>query len=378
MPLLSLIANVRAPLMEQIVKKGSGSLKDSVLVQFSGQSSWLLCDKLRAAEDTSHFLCNECFCRHVERTLQDDKILQLGCLPITCPRCIDRVAYDEVMVLKHLPVEISKKLFELQTRPSEPAVNPGEPHSIEVTWECDVDGKWIAYDESIVAVLEQAYQSKLASCSFQSRGHDYTADLRDRSAPKQVNKATKIARKMRRAEHTVSEFAAPDSWTGLPQKNNCVLVSVNRDSVEFKQVADRFFETMKSKQVTHIVRLERIQNLALWDYYCFRKERMTKVNKHIPFEASVWHGTGNPRDRSSGGTDPAMIYQDIQDGFMMQYCKSGMWGIALYFAEKASYSHDYSYNRPNGRCKLLVSKRNRGCPICVLQWSGSLAPWTSD
>jgi hypothetical protein len=98
------------------------------------------------------------------------------------------------------------------------------------------------------------------------------------------------------------------------------------------------------------VRLQRIQNLALWDYYCLRRERMTKVNKRMPLEASVWHGTGNPRDRSSGGTDPAMIYKDVQDGFMMQYCKSGMWGVALYFAENASYSHDYSYKRSNGTC----------------------------
>ena len=300
----------------------------------------------RAVDRHAHFLCNECFSRHVEDMLQDDNFVQLGCLPITCPHCIGSVAYDEVMVLKHLSADVSKKLFDLQTRPSGLAVNAGGPHRIIVTWECDVDGKWIAYDESIIAVLEKAYQSQDAGCSFQNRGHDYSADLRDRSAPKQVNKATKIQRAMRRAEHRVSEFAPPDSWTGLPQTKNCLLVSVNQASAEFKQVSGRFLETMPA--TTRIVRLERIQNLALWDYYCLRKERMTKVNKRVPLEASVWHGTGNPRDKSAGGTDPAKIYTDVQDGFMMQYCKSGMWGVALYFAEKAVYSHDYSYSWPNG------------------------------
>ena len=339
-------SSVRALWMAQVIKKGAGNMAQ-VLVDFVETiPCWVLCDKLRAAPCDAHFLCNECFSRHVEGMLQDDAFLQLGCLPITCPHCSGRVAYDEVMVLKHLSVDVSKKLYELQTRPSGPAVNAGGPHSIMVTWECDVDGKWIAYDESIVAVLEKAYQSKDDDCSFKNRGHDYTADLSDRSAPKQVNKATRIVRAMRRAEHTVSEFAPPDSWTGLPQTKNCVLVPVNQTSAEFKQVSGRFLETMPSK--TRIVRLERIQNSALWDYYCLRKERMTKVNKRVPLEASVWHGTGNPRDKSAGGTDPAMIYTDVQDGFMMQYCKSGMWGVALYFAEKAVYSHDYSYNRPNG------------------------------
>ena len=39
-------------------------------------------------------------------------------------------------------------------------------------------------------------------------------------------------------------------------------------------------------------------------------------------------------------TEPKKIY-DSEEGFNMLYSREGMWGKACYFAQKASYSHDY-------------------------------------
>jgi len=52
-------------------------------------------------------------------------------------------------------------------------------------------------------------------------------------------------------------------------------------------------------------------------------------------ERRVWHGTS--------GLDPVHIYNDQMDGFMMQFAAYGLWGRGLYFADKASYSRNYSH-----------------------------------
>ncbi len=42
-----------------------------------------------------------------------------------------------------------------------------------------------------------------------------------------------------------------------------------------------------------------------------------------------------------------MIYESV-NGFDITYSKEGYWGIAVYFAKNASYSHDYSFLLPTG------------------------------
>jgi hypothetical protein len=96
-----------------------------------------------------------------------------------------------------------------------------------------------------------------------------------------------------------------------------------------------------------ISRLERIQNRDLWDYYCSKRERMAKLAGGPPSEVSVWHGTRT--------TDPRGIYEDRQDGFMMQFSNGGMWGRGIYFAENASYSNTYSYQAaPLGQARQFM------------------------
>lgn len=57
-------------------------------------------------------------------------------------------------------------------------------------------------------------------------------------------------------------------------------------------------------------------------------------------EQSVWHGTTN--------LDPSVIYNDRQDGFMMQFSQDGFWGRGIYFANKSNYSYGYSYKPTAG------------------------------
>ena len=149
----------------------------------------------------------------------------------------------------------------------------------------------------------------------------------------QINKSTNVARPMRRVQERSIDFTAPPGWSGT-QSEHCILVEIDADSPEFVRVQDRMHETMPSAR---LIRVERVQNLLLWDYYCLRKARMQKLNgSSAVLEASVWHGTRS--------LDPAVIYRDKQDGFMMQHSAEGMWGRGLYFAENAKYSNMYCHN----------------------------------
>eukprot|EP01047_Picozoa_sp_COSAG01_P122614 COSAG01_NODE_51481_length_354_cov_1.200000_2_plen_80_part_01 len=59
------------------------------------------------------------------------------------------------------------------------------------------------------------------------------------------------------------------------------------------------------------------QNKHLWTYFQMRRDLMMKVSGgKDPKIERVWHGTR--------GADPKAIYEDAQDGFMMQFCSSGM------------------------------------------------------
>jgi len=79
-------------------------------------------------------------------------------------------------------------------------------------------------------------------------------------------------------------------------------------------VTDRLQDTMSD---AHVSKLWRIQNKSLWSYYSFHKDRLS-MNGIDHNEQSVWHGTSN--------LDPAAIYNDRQDGFMMQFSSDGFWG----------------------------------------------------
>ncbi len=102
----------------------------------------------------------------------------------------------------------------------------------------------------------------------------------------------------------------PDTWSDC----DACLVEVTPGQDQYWQVAARLQETMAD---AHISKLWRIQNNSLWAYYLFHKNHLS-MNTIKHNERSVWHGTSS--------LDPAVIYNDRQDGFMMQFSEVGLWG----------------------------------------------------
>jgi hypothetical protein len=102
----------------------------------------------------------------------------------------------------------------------------------------------------------------------------------------------------------------PDTWSASPE----ILVEVMPNDPQYWEVCNRLQGDMPD---AYISKLWRIQNNSLWTYYSFHRDRL-EMNGVDHNEKSVWHGTSN--------VDPSAIYDDRQDGFMMQYSQSGLWG----------------------------------------------------
>eukprot|EP00549_Striatella_unipunctata_P001657 CAMPEP_0118695856 /NCGR_PEP_ID=MMETSP0800-20121206/13464_1 /TAXON_ID=210618 ORGANISM="Striatella unipunctata, Strain CCMP2910" /NCGR_SAMPLE_ID=MMETSP0800 /ASSEMBLY_ACC=CAM_ASM_000638 /LENGTH=310 /DNA_ID=CAMNT_0006594785 /DNA_START=239 /DNA_END=1168 /DNA_ORIENTATION=+ len=164
----------------------------------------------------------------------------------------------------------------------------------------------------------------------------------------------------------------PDWWT----EGTDTLVEVESTEEQYWWVLDKMRESMA--QNTHISKLWRIQNSRLWAYYLFHKDERLSRNEVDPNEQYVWHGTSH--------TDPAVIYNDRLDGFMMQTASRGFWGPGTYFAANAEYSKSFSFrpknleanaDRPQGNDdehEMLLTKLLVGREIYLPMTSGLSAP----
>jgi hypothetical protein len=102
----------------------------------------------------------------------------------------------------------------------------------------------------------------------------------------------------------------PDTWSASAE----ILVEVLPNDPQYWEVYNRLRGDMSD---AHVSKLWRIQNNSLWTYYSFHRDRLAMNGVDLN-EKSVWHGTSS--------VDPSVIYNDRQDGFMMQYSQSGLWG----------------------------------------------------
>jgi len=122
----------------------------------------------------------------------------------------------------------------------------------------------------------------------------------------------------------------PQDW--IPQGNtNLKIVELSQDCKEFKELCDRFNQTLSTKK---IIKIERIQNKWLWEKYFSQKCLLEKKNKHKNNEYLLFHGTSK--------NTPQALYNG-QDGFDYKFSDGGMWGRGTYFATNAVYSDDYAF-----------------------------------
>jgi len=132
----------------------------------------------------------------------------------------------------------------------------------------------------------------------------------------------------------------PQEWQ--PQNKTTELFSVRRGTPEWQHVERKFAATMGSGR---IIELTRIQNKCIWEKYVHEKKRLDQKNNRAINEKELFHGTSS--------NSPQNIYKD-EDGFDVGFSRKGMWGVANYFAVKASYSDRYAFQSRDGKQMFLV------------------------
>ncbi|XP_026001848.1 poly [ADP-ribose] polymerase 12-like [Astatotilapia calliptera] len=146
-----------------------------------------------------------------------------------------------------------------------------------------------------------------------------------------VSAADVLTKKVRRPVVKASA-PIPDNWdkTQIPETGYS-RISVQRASDEFKTVETHFCKTMKGFD---IVKIERIQNKALWEVFQWQKNQMKTKNKGGNVtEKKLFHGTHSK-----------FVDTICHHNFDWRICglNGTAFGKGSYFARDARYSHNYT------------------------------------
>ena len=142
------------------------------------------------------------------------------------------------------------------------------------------------------------------------------------------------------------ELRLPKEWG--EQKEECKLVDISCTDACFVRIENRMRETLSNVKIKKI---ERVQNVRMWNHYAFRRRELQKELRHMPYlqiEMELFHGTSK--------TLPSEVYHG-EYGFDMTFSTAGMWGVGTYFAKNASYScGQYAYQLSNGKRQVFLAQ----------------------
>ncbi|XP_045858583.1 protein mono-ADP-ribosyltransferase PARP15 isoform X2 [Meles meles] len=145
----------------------------------------------------------------------------------------------------------------------------------------------------------------------------------------------------------------PEHWADMNQQLSCVIELLPGQS-EYDTVKDKFSETCPSYEIEKI---ERIQNVCIWQSYQIKKNHMDMKNGHTDNERILFHGT-----------DADSVPYVNEHGFNRSYAgKNGAaYGQGTYFAVNAEYSANDKYSTPdgNGRKHVYVVRVLTGVYTC--------------
>eukprot|EP00536_Pseudo-nitzschia_multiseries_P000283 jgi/Psemu1/282222/fgenesh1_pg.4_\ len=224
-----------------------------------------------------------------------------------------------------------------------------------LVWECDIDGKWIQYPRDICNLLEEHFRGQ-TKARFKLKNNDFQYEVDFQKGKLQVNLQTKAERDIRRRLPMKTDITPsnelPENWISHGIGDECMVVPISESSTEWNFVEDKLTTDIPSAK---LVRVERVENTHLWDYFNFRAKRANSLSGSSNIER-VWHGTRT--------VDPMAICSDQADGFMMQHIRKGMWGRGIYFASNASYSNSFahiseSHSNKNNNSNSRINNQRR-------------------
>ncbi|XP_053108734.1 protein mono-ADP-ribosyltransferase PARP11 isoform X4 [Hemicordylus capensis] len=171
------------------------------------------------------------------------------------------------------------------------------------------------------------------SISFTTAKFNYVLDF---SEMKQTNLTTRKQRPIKRASFSISAFSyicenqsipMPSHWENVNSEEPYQLIPLQKQTNEYNEVASYFGKTM---EISRIKRIQRIQNLDLWEFFC-RKKAQLKKKRGVSFinEHMLFHGT------SSEFVEAICIHNF---DWRINGMHAAAYGKGTYFARDASYS----------------------------------------
>ncbi|KAM4608667.1 protein mono-ADP-ribosyltransferase PARP14-like [Polymixia lowei] len=169
---------------------------------------------------------------------------------------------------------------------------------------------------------------------------------------KDVLKATaEIHEMLRRAQQ--SEIL-PQNWDDMPPNTLCQMLTIQPGTAEHNEVLTLF----QASCTDTVIKIERIQNPALWKSLQIKKKEMEQRNGHQNNEKRLFHGACY-----------TTINHINQNGFNRSYAgkNAAVYGDGTYFAVDAEYSSSDTYSKPDpdGQkfmylCRVLTGDYTQG------------------
>lgn len=171
---------------------------------------------------------------------------------------------------------------------------------------------------------------------------------------------------------------APQHWDPVKDPTCVQSHRLKTEDAEYKKVEAAFLSTLKDRNIK-ITKIERIQNLAMWQSYVVKRQtvciretdkkqsKQTKNPDDVKAQAAKMKSAMHRFERSWlwHGTNAETLPKILQQGFNRSFCgkNATMFGKGVYFARDASYSSHKTYAMPDtgGRqyvlaCKVVVGE----------------------
>ncbi|XP_036098481.1 protein mono-ADP-ribosyltransferase PARP14 [Molossus molossus] len=197
-----------------------------------------------------------------------------------------------------------------------------------IEWQYNDNNAFHNFDKITNLQLEEAKKNQRQTLDVKINNQSYTVDLKTYTATDANRHSLPVRRIMK------SEVEIPGHWSDMKQQQVC-LVELQRGHAEYNQVADAFNKTCSQFK---ILKIERIQNPALWKAYQTKKKIMDAKNGQIQNEKLLFHGT-----------DANSLPHVNLHGFNRSYAGKNAvaYGKGTYFAVNANYSANNTYSKPD-------------------------------
>ncbi|XP_055982684.1 protein mono-ADP-ribosyltransferase PARP14-like [Sorex fumeus] len=197
-----------------------------------------------------------------------------------------------------------------------------------VEWQYSYHNTFYRFEKMTNLQLEDARRAKRKTVDIKIKDQTYTVDFSTYTAKNAKGETLTIQRL------TKADVDIPSHWSDMKQQNACV-VNLPPNHPEYNMVASEFNKTCATFVIEKI---ERIQNLDLWNSYQIKKRTMNAKNGNTINEKQLFHGT-----------DADSVPHVNKNGFNRSYAGKNAvaYGKGTYFAVNANYSANDTYSRPD-------------------------------